>query len=98
MANLLAILGLSLFCFAFWQQRRQSELAKQAIARRCKQLDIQLLSTAFEAHRFKNSKGRFGWHTVYEFEFSSLGDDYYIGELTMVGFRPVSFEIPPYRM
>jgi len=97
-SDLLAILALTLFCFAFWQQRRQSELAKQAISRRCQQLDIQLLSTAFVGHRFKHKNGRFGWHTVYQFEFSSLGDDYYQGELTMIGFRAVGFDIPPYRM
>ncbi|MDW2329153.1 hypothetical protein CA163_34180, partial [Vibrio parahaemolyticus] len=28
--DLLAILGLCFFCFLFWQQRRQSELAKVA--------------------------------------------------------------------
>ncbi|POF55545.1 hypothetical protein CRN58_29460, partial [Vibrio vulnificus] len=31
--DLFAILGLCFFCFLFWQQRRQSELAKAAIAR-----------------------------------------------------------------
>ncbi|MFA0122993.1 DUF3301 domain-containing protein, partial [Vibrio sp. 10N.261.48.A2] len=42
--NLVAILMLCFFCFLFWQQRRQSELAKAAIARKCKELDLQLLS------------------------------------------------------
>ncbi|WP_154217241.1 DUF3301 domain-containing protein, partial [Vibrio parahaemolyticus] len=39
-----------------------------------------------------------GWHTVYQFEFSSLGDDCYQGQLTMVGFRPQSFHLPPHRL
>ncbi|MDW2313309.1 DUF3301 domain-containing protein, partial [Vibrio sp. 1075] len=49
--DLLAILGLCFFCFLFWQQRRQSELAKVAISRKCEQLDLQLVSIAFGAHK-----------------------------------------------
>ncbi|WP_139046636.1 DUF3301 domain-containing protein, partial [Vibrio cidicii] len=50
MGDLFAILGLALFCFLFWQQRQQSELAKSAIVRKCEQLDLQLISVAFGAH------------------------------------------------
>ncbi|CCN48426.1 conserved hypothetical protein [Vibrio nigripulchritudo MADA3029] len=96
--NLFAIILVTLFCLLFWQQRRQSELAKQMVAHRCKQLEIQVLSVSFKGHRFRHKSGKIGWYTVYQFEFSSLGDDYYIGELTMVGFHASHFDIPPYRM
>lgn len=46
MDNLLAILALTLFCFLFWQQRRQSEYAHQAIQHYCKKMELQLLSVA----------------------------------------------------
>lgn len=96
--DLLAILGLSFACLLFWQQRRQSELAKAAVAKRCEQLDLQLVSVSFGAHRFKTPEGNFKWHTAYNFEFSALGDDCYQANLIMRGFRPVRFNIPPYRM
>ncbi len=96
--NLLAIFALCFACFLFWQQRRQSELAKAAISRRCKQLDLQLLSVSLGAHKFKTADGRWQWHTVYNFEFSALGDDYYQARTIMQGFRVVHFDIPPYRM
>jgi hypothetical protein len=96
--NLLAILGVSLGCFLFWQQRRQSELAKSAIIKHCKQLDLQLLSVAFKAHKLRTPQGNFKWYTQYQFEFSALGDDYYQGQLVMRGFRPVTFNLPPYRI
>lgn len=51
--DLLAILGLCFFCYLFWQQRRQAELAKAAITRKCEQLDLQLISIAFGAHKLK---------------------------------------------
>ncbi|EDK25958.1 hypothetical protein VISP3789_00630 [Vibrio splendidus ATCC 33789] len=38
------------------------------------------------------------WHTIYQFEFSALGDDCYKGKLTMVGFRSMRFELQPHRM
>lgn len=97
-SDLLAILGLGFGCFLFWQQRRQSELAKAAIARRCEQLDLQMLSVSFGAHRIKTPEGNLKWHTAYQFEFSALGDDCYQANLIMRGFRPVRFNIPPYRM
>ncbi|WP_114765174.1 DUF3301 domain-containing protein [Vibrio rhodolitus] len=96
--DLLAILLLCLVCMLFWQQRRQSELAKIAIQRKCDQLDLQLISTALKAHKIKTPDGVWRWHTVYQFEFSSLGDDCYQGELTMIGFQIVHFHLPPHRM
>ncbi|NAZ46017.1 DUF3301 domain-containing protein [Vibrio toranzoniae] len=99
--NLLAILMLCFFCFLFWQQRRQSELAKTAIARKCKELDLQLLSVAFSGHKLKirhELTTIWRWNTVYQFEFSALGDDCYQGKLTMVGFRSMRFELQPHRM
>ena len=96
--NLLAIMVLCFGCFLFWQQRRQSELARSAISRRCKQLDLQLLSVSLKTHKLKTTEGHWRWHTIYCFEFSALGDDYYQGQLIMQGFRTAHFHIPPYRM
>ncbi|WP_158105022.1 DUF3301 domain-containing protein [Vibrio vulnificus] len=96
--DLFAILGLCFFCFLFWQQRRQSELAKAAIAHKCDQLELQLISVAFGGHKLKTPEGSWRWHTVYLFEFSALGDDCYQGQLMMTGFRPLNFFLPPHRM
>jgi len=96
--DLLAILGLSFGCWLFWQQRRQSELAKSAICKKCKQLDLQLLSVSFASHRMKISDGKLKWHTTYHFEFSALGDDSYQAHLIMQGCKPTRYHIPPYRM
>ncbi|EHI9302081.1 DUF3301 domain-containing protein [Vibrio vulnificus] len=96
--DLFAIVGLCFFCFLFWQQRRQSELAKAAIARKCDQLELQLISVAFGGHKLKTPEGNWRWHTVYLFEFSALGDDCYQGQLMMTGFRPLNFFLPPHRM
>ncbi len=97
MTNLLAILLVFIIAFVFWQQRRQAEIARQAVKRKCQQLNLQLVSVAFAAHKIKTPAGRWRWHTLYHFEFSSLGDDCYQGELIMRGFQVVDFNLPAYR-
>lgn len=98
MDNLFAILGLTFFCFLFWQQRRQSEYAHQAIQQYCKKMELQLLSVARGSYGFRLPSGKKRLYTTYEFEFSSVGDDHYTGKLIMVGFRAAKFNLPPYRM
>ncbi len=98
MTDLLLILLVSLVCFLFWQQRRQAELARIAIARRCDQLNLQLISTSLAGYKLKLPNGQLRLHAVFYFEFSACGDDYYQGQLLMVGFRASQFFIPPYRI
>ncbi len=98
MDNLFAILGLTLFCFLFWQQRRQSEYANQAILHYCKKMQLQPLSIARHSYGFKLSNGKKALHTIYTFEFSSIGDDRYIGKLIMIGFKIAKFDLPAYRI
>jgi len=96
--DLFAILALTAICLLFWQQRRQAEIAKAIAARKCKELDLQLLSVALKGHKLKTPEGLWRWHSIYQFEFSSLGDDCYQGRILMQGFRLAKVELPPHRM
>ncbi|CAM3023762.1 DUF3301 domain-containing protein [Vibrio rarus] len=98
MDHLFAILGLVIFVTLFWQHRRQAEFAKGAIQRHCKQLDLQVVSISSGSHKIRYPNGKWGWHTVFAFEFSALGDDCYHGELTMQGLRMTHFHTQPHRM
>ncbi|MBF8999737.1 MULTISPECIES: DUF3301 domain-containing protein [Vibrio] len=95
---LLGILLVCLFSYAFWQQRRQAEIAKHVIKRQCDQLNLQLVSVSFGRHHLKTPQGEWRWHTVYWFEFSALGDDCYQGQLVMQGFRAQKFHLPPHHL
>ncbi|WP_038177162.1 MULTISPECIES: DUF3301 domain-containing protein [Vibrio] len=97
-SDLFAILGLVCLCLLFWQQRRQAELVKTIAARQCKQLDLQLISVALKGHKLKTPDGVWRWHSVYQFEFSSLGDDCYQGNIIMQGFQLAKVDLPPHRM
>ncbi len=87
-----------LLSFVFIQQRKQTELAHRAIQRKCKALNLQLLSVARGSYRLRLPNGTLRLHTQYHFDFSSLGDDCYTGELYMIGFTPHRFIIPPHRV
>lgn len=97
MDYLLAILGFSVCCFLFLQQRKQAELARHHIEKKCHELNLQVVSIAFAQHRFWAHQ-QWQWRTRYVFEFSALGDDCYQGTLDMSGFRAVNIHLPPYRM
>lgn len=96
--DLLMILVVVFIAFLFWQQRRQSELAHKAIARHCEQLDLQLLSVSLLRYQLRLPDGRFRFHSLYQFEFSARGDDYYQGRAIMIGFKAAKFMLPPYRI
>ncbi|KXI22883.1 DUF3301 domain-containing protein [Photobacterium sanguinicancri] len=97
MTNLFWIVTVSFGCFLFWQQRRQTELAQKFIEQRCEKLGLQLLSTARGSHKLRDEQ-QWHWHTVYWFEFSADGQDYYQGYIVMKGFRPMRFYVPPHRL
>ncbi|MDV5171730.1 DUF3301 domain-containing protein [Photobacterium rosenbergii] len=98
MENLLGILLLAIVGYLFWQQRRQTELANYFINQRCEHLGLQLLNTARGEHRLRDRNGRWGWHTIYLFEFSADGQDAYQGHIVMKGFHPLTIHVPPHRM
>jgi hypothetical protein len=98
MTDIFIVILLVTVCFIFWQQRRQAELAKLAATRKCKELNLQLLSVALKAHRFKSPTKKWFWHSEYNFEFSSMGDDCYQGTIIFQGFTVVDIILPPHRV
>ncbi|WP_434356538.1 DUF3301 domain-containing protein [Parasalinivibrio latis] len=98
MDALLGILLVTLIGGAFWQQRRQSEIAATQISRRLKQLELQLVSVSRGHWKLQRSNGRLRFVTCYHFEFSADGLDLYQGEAVMAGFSLVGFNLPPHRM
>ena len=98
MTDIFIVLLLALVCFIFWQQRRQAELAKLVASRKCKELNLQLLSVALKAHRLKSPTKTWYWHSEYNFEFSSMGDDCYQGKIIFRGFTVIDIILPPHRV
>lgn len=96
MTNLLWLLLIAVAATLFWQQRRQSEIAKQFIQQRCQNTGVQLLSIARGSHDFNWPKGPFQIQTRYFFEFSVNGIDCYEGYAVMKGMRLKEVHMPAY--
>ncbi|GKQ66852.1 hypothetical protein KAM344_20170 [Aeromonas caviae] len=96
MGEMLGILLLGLVGWAFWQQRRQAELAWQYMRRYCQHHDLQLLSLARTHRALRHKPLRL--LTYYQFEFSSDGESHYQGQLCMQGLHVAGVELPPHRL
>lgn len=96
MANLFWILLIAVAATFFWQQRRQSEIAKQFIQHRCQHVDVQLISFSRGKYDFGWPKGPVCIKTQYIFEFSPNGIDCYQGHALMNGMRLQEVYMPPY--
>ena len=66
--------------------------------RHCEQLDFTTTSMSLLRYQLRLPDGRFQFHSLYQFEFSARGDDYYQGRAIMVGFKVAKFMLPPYRI
>ncbi len=98
MSDLFWIIAIAVVASLFWQQRRQSELAKQYINHRCQQVGVQLVSIARGSHTFGWPKGPLNIQTRYFFEFSVNGLDCYQGYAVMKGMRLQEVFMPAYPM
>ena len=91
MGEMLGILLLGVVGWAFWQQRRQAELAWQYMRRYCQHHDLQLLSLA-RTHRALGHKP-LRLLTYYQFEFSKNA---YLRKITVSSCRPIASPPSPW--
>lgn len=101
MENLIALLVLMLVFMCWWHQRGIKDRALRQAQLRCAQLGLQLLDETVQLAAMwplRDEAGNWVWRRRYGFEFTSTGEVRYAGELTLVGLRLVSFELPPYAM
>jgi len=99
--ELLNIIGLLILVFVgwlFWQTRLLAETAKQATNEYADKHGLQILTLArLSLKPSRNPKGRFCWKAQYQFEFSSDGESYYIGNVIVNGTQVISIDTPAYR-
>lgn len=87
--------------FAFWWRTHQIRLlALQNVARQCKQRGLQLLdqTVALKDIRPARSGSSIGIQRRYEFEFTSNGDQRYLGTIYMLGNTVDRCEFAPHLM
>ena len=97
--DILLLAVLLVVCWFFWQLRKMAELAKLKSSERCEELNLQLLNIArTEVAPARDPQGHLCLKAVYQFEFSSNGEDSYLGTLVLTGEQVMKIDFPPYRV
>lgn len=79
-----------------WRAIALREYALVAVKKHLRTLNLQLLedAVAWQGWRLQ------GWHVlrVYQFEFSSMGDERYGGNISLLGYQVCGIELAAYRI
>jgi len=102
MLSELIISGLLVFGGLYWfSAQRVRELAFQATQRYCLQAEVQLLDEYVALTRLWFVRDRTGTLRIqrcYQFEFSSTGDERYVGVCMMLGQQLQAIQLDAYRI
>ncbi|TNF35224.1 MAG: DUF3301 domain-containing protein [Gammaproteobacteria bacterium] len=84
-----------------WQAQKSRESARKIAQKYCKQQDLQLLDDTVVLSRIRIGKDRADRFRIarrYRFEFSSMGDERYQGELELMGNELVFIDVEAHRI
>jgi hypothetical protein len=99
--NLLVVLTLCLLAFYWWHSGDFKMLAMGFATRHCEQFNLQLLDQSMVIKGLwleKNASGSLSVRRRYQFEFSSTGEQRYLGLLTMFGSKLKSIDTETYQL
>jgi len=95
-SGLFWLVAVGLFVNHWWQSRHAKALALHYAAKRCRELELQLLDQSVALRRIRPARGTSGllqWRRTYDFEFSSTGQERSRGSLVMLGNRLESLHV-----
>ena len=99
MAGLWTLIIIGSIIYFFWLNRKVAEAANLHAQRQIEQLNVQLMSVAFNKRRLGILKsGKPGIKSEFIFEFSSDGQNVYQGVLIMENELLKSVVIPPHKI
>ena len=87
--------------FYLWRSSLFTAQARKLANAHCRQLNLQLLDQSMVICGLwpvRGADGRLVLRRRYRFEFASIGDRRYQGELVMLGLRLESIELEPYKL
>lgn len=86
----------------YWLRARDlKQLALNKATAHCKDLDLALLDESVALKKIspiRNLKGRLVLARVYQFDFTSNGEDRYQGTITLAGRQVLQIKLPPHRI
>ncbi len=99
--ELLLLCGVVLAVALWWRTNELKQVAYQIARRRCDESDVQFLddSVVLSKVRFRrNGEGHMTILCHYYFEFATVGDVRYRGEMQFLGRRLDSIEMEPHKL
>ena len=101
LANLFWLVLLGTAGLYLWHSGKFKGRARSLALNHCKQLDLQLLDESMvisELWPVRSAAGSLVFRRRYRFEFASIGDRRYQGELIMIGMKLVHIELETYKL
>ena len=101
LANLLWLTLLGATGLYLWRSGQFKGRARNLAINHCKQLGLQLLDDSMVITALwpvRSAMGSLVFRRRYRFEFASVGDRRYQGELIMIGMRLVHIELETYKL
>ena len=96
------LMMLAAFALHYWWQSGEYKGRAMAFAlRHCQQLGLQLLDQSMVIKGYwpvRLDNGRWQIRRTYQFEFSSTGQQRYLGRLVLIGFKPDSIQLEAYQL
>lgn len=85
--------------YFFWVDRMAAENAREFAKNQCEKLQVQFLSIACKKKRLGILRnGKPGLRSEFAWEFSSTGQDSYIGVITLENGQVIKVDIPPHKI
>jgi hypothetical protein len=101
LTNLLWLVLLGTAGLYLWRSGQFKGRARSIAVNHCKQLNLQLLDDSMVITGLwpvRSAAGSLVFRRRYRFEFASVGDRRYQGELTMTGMRLLNIELETYKL
>ena len=101
LANLFWLVLLGTAGLYLWRSGQFKGRARSLAINHCKQLDLQLLDDSMVITGLwpvRSAAGSLVFRRCYRFEFASVGDRRYQGEVIMIGMRLMHIELETYKL
>jgi hypothetical protein len=101
LGNLLWLVLLSIAGLYLWRSGQYKGRARSLALKHCKQLDLQLLDDSMVITGLwpvRSVGGNLVFRRTYRFEFASIGDRRYQGELILIGMQLLHIELETYKL
>jgi len=101
LVNLFWLILLGTAALYLWRSGQFKGRARKLAINHCQQLNLQLLDDSMVITALwpvRSAAGSLVFRRSFRFEFASIGDRRYQGELVMIGMRLLHIELEPYKL